>query len=131
MLGQTIYVKKIEEQDRERRLEKNKEKEKKKIDIQPSISSDEKLQSTTYHQVEFKRESLKKRELPKKRRQLILSDLIIQRLLESSRFNKAVSVGKFLKVVQALTINDEPESVISKKFTIDVEMVELIKKEFE
>ena len=61
-------------------------------------------------------------------RQLILSDSVIRNLLGTAEFNKSVTVGKFLKVVQALIEDDEPASVVSKRFTIDMRMVEKIKK---
>ncbi|WP_314047875.1 ADP-ribosylglycohydrolase family protein [Selenomonas noxia] len=127
MLGQTIYIKRgsltqellLQGDEVERQIQ---------LDVQPSVSSQDNLRSNTFYQIGLKDGASKVDIIENNNRQLILSDSVIRNLLGTAEFNKSVTVGKFLKVVQALIEDDEPASVVSKRFTIDMRMVEKIKK---
>lgn len=58
----------------------------------------------------------------------ILDTMIIKKLLDNSTFNKAITMGKVLKIIRELIESDKSLVEIAKQFKVNEEMVALIKK---
>lgn len=58
----------------------------------------------------------------------ILDAGIIKKLLDNSTFNKAITMGKVLKIIRELIESDKSLVEIAKQFKVNEEMVALIKK---
>jgi|LSQX01.3.fsa_nt_gb ADP-ribosylglycohydrolase len=133
-LGQTLYTKEMQ-----------------KIDSLPSVEKKGKtIQQTLYDDLSESTHSQSKNELlrigrekvvfastkpleeidvtVKDNRRFLLDEHRVAQLLKDEKFRDKVTIGKVLKVILALMEGKETSENISKKFSIDIAMVELIKK---
>lgn len=61
-------------------------------------------------------------------RQFLLNSSNIETLFEKPDFKESITVGKVLKIIQALIEDKESIELISKRYKVDAEMIRLLKK---
>ncbi|MCL2703858.1 MAG: ADP-ribosylglycohydrolase family protein [Defluviitaleaceae bacterium] len=66
-------------------------------------------------------------ELEEQQGQFVLNTAVIDTLLNNSQFKKNITIGKVLKIIQALVKNNESVSAVARRFEVDEAMAELIK----
>ena len=63
----------------------------------------------------------------KSKRQFVLDSNDVAALLGNPRFKNNITVGKVMKIIQAIIDGDKASDVLAKQFEVDQAMVEIIK----
>lgn len=124
-LGQTLYMKEFQPADNNLQQHSHYDVQM-RLDMQPLKKEVTTQQLMTSQKVsdENTRESLIAQE---RKKQFILNSDIIRALLDKPEFKKNITVGKVLKVIQALTETDDTSASVARQFELDEAMVNLIR----
>lgn len=130
ILGQTFYMKdmqKLDSQPHRSEEQVQKAQQSTLYDLAARSQSQSKTEQQSLNQVKSVVPAQRITDMHKTQRQFVLDRNSIAALLGNAQFKNNITVGKVLKIIQALIEGKSTIESIAKKFEVELAMVELIK----